>query len=259
MLSTRYTSTFKKLKKQKRLGFCPFAILGDSTEEECIKRVTAYINAGADMLELGIPFSDPIADGPIVAQASQRALDAGITTKKCITLIKKIRTATTVPIGILCYANSVHAYGIESFYKDIAKAGADSVLIADCPPEELAPFYNSAHKNGIHCICIVTQDTDRKRLKIIEKFATGFLYVVSTLGVTGTRTALNPKIADTIKFLKKSTTLPLSIGFGLSSKEHLCAIQKAGADCGIVGSYLVKRGSAELPAILDKLDIKPLD
>ncbi len=253
MLSTRYSQTFAQLKKEKKLGFCPFAVLASPTDAECLERVTHYIHAGADMLELGIPFSDPVADGPVVAHADQLALENGATTKKCLALVKKIRLAMAGPIGLLCYANSIHAYGIESFYHDAAQAGADSVLIADCPPEELQPFYHAAQKAGIHVVCIVTQDTTATRLKIIEKFATAFLYVVSTLGVSGTRSTLNPKLAATLKFLKKNTTLPLAVGFGLSSKEHLQAIKKAGADCGIVGSYLLKDTLKKLPAKLYEL------
>lgn len=253
MLSTRYSTTFARLKKENKLGFCPFAVLESPTDHECLERIRAYLKAGADILELGIPFSDPVADGPTIAHASKQAIDNGATTKKCIALISKIRNLTHIPIGILCYANSIHAYGIESFYRDSAKAGADSVLIADCPPEELAPYHAAAQIAGIHTICIVTQDTTRERLKLIEKFSTAFLYVVSTLGVTGTRTTLNPKLAHTLQFLKQNTILPLAVGFGISAKEHLKAIKKAGADCGIVGSYLVKSTLIELPNNLGRL------
>lgn len=253
MFSTRYSQTFARLKKENKLGFCPFAVLESPNDTECLQRIKMYLAAGADMLELGIPFSDPVADGPVVAHATEIALKNGATTKKCISLIKKIRKLTDSPLGILCYANSIHSYGITSFYHDAAKAGADSVLIADCPPEELAPFYEAAQNAGIHTVCIVTQDTDAKRLKEIEKFSSAFLYVVSTLGVTGTRSKLNPQLAKTLQFLTRNTSTPLAVGFGLSTKEHFASIKKAGALCGIVGSYLVKEALNALPEKLAKL------
>lgn len=257
-MSDRYSLAFARLKKQNRLGFCPFAVLGDPNEKETLERVKKYIDGSADFLELGIPFSDPIADGPIIQAATARALKNGTTPKRCIKMIEKIRrlayrladsfaeksrrpviSGQSIPIGILTYANIVLQYSTEKFYRDLKKAGADSVLIADVPLEEIAPFARAAKKHKLHQIFIVSENTDSKRLKKIEKYASGFLYVVSTLGITGARKNLDKNLDKLIRSLSKKTKLPLMIGFGISKPAHMAGLKKAKADGGIVGSTLV--------------------
>jgi tryptophan synthase alpha chain len=253
----RYAAAFAELTAKKQIGFCPFAVLGDPDEKGTLERIRRYIGCnvapygrsnkvaslrlgiGADFLELGIPFSDPVADGPVIQTATERALKNGMTPKKAIALIKKIRkVAKNIPIGILTYANISYRYGINNFYRDLAKAGADSVLLADVSLEEIAPFADAAKKNGLHQIIIVSEYTDNARLKKIEKVASGFLYVVSALGVTGARSNLGNSIAPLIRRLKQHTDLPLMVGFGISKAAHFEELKKAGADGAIVGSAL---------------------
>lgn len=263
----RYSTTFASLKKENRIGFCPFAALGDPNEKECLKRIKIYLEAKPDFLELGIPFSDPIADGPVIQAADERALRAGITPKKAIELVKKIRSVMVreppvyalrasagrhhdIPIGILTYSNIVFRYGISKFYRDLKRAGADSILIADVPLEEIKPFASASKKYGLHQIMLVSEYTDLKRLRQIEKYASGFLYVVSVLGVTGSREKINKNTLKLVKKLKQQTKLPLSVGFGISKPEHIIQLHKAGADGAIVGSALVDIRTPHLAKIL---------
>ena len=247
----RYKETFKRLRKENRIGFCPFAVLGDPNEKACMMRIKTYLEASPDFLELGIPFSDPIADGPVIQAADERAIKAGMTPKKAIKMVAKIRKlATKIPIGILTYLNIVIRYGIENFYSDLKKAGADSVLIADVPLEEIKPFAKAAKKYGIRQIFIVSEYSDRRRLKRISKFAGGFLYVVGAMGVTGVRDSLENKMPKLIKRFKKASELPLMVGFGVSTREHIEMLQGIGADGAIVGSALVKTKNKELKTAL---------
>ncbi|MEK7171539.1 MAG: tryptophan synthase subunit alpha [Patescibacteria group bacterium] len=254
----RYAKTFEKLKKERRIGFCPFAVLGDPTPKLCLVRIKKYLEAQPDFLELGIPFSDPIADGPTIQAADERALKAGVTPKKAIELVKKIRAMIQqhnrdIPIGILAYSNIVLRYGIQKFYRDLKQAGADSILIADVPLEEIKPFAKAAKKHKIHQIFIVSEYTDNARLKKIEKIASGFLYAVSVLGITGARKELSKSTLDFVRRLKTKTRLPIMVGFGISSRDHINALQKAGANGAIIGSALVKTPTFKLPQILKNL------
>ena len=191
-----------------------------------------YLEAQPDFLELGIPFSDPIADGPTIQAADERALKAGVTPKKAIELVKKIRAMIQqhnrdIPIGILAYSNIVLRYGIQKFYRDLKQAGADSILIADVPLEEIKPFAKAAKKHKIHQIFLVSEYTDNARLKKIEKIASGFLYAVSVLGITGARKELSKSTLDFVRRLKTKTRLPIMVGFGISSRDHINALQKS--------------------------------
>lgn len=254
----RYRITFVRLKKENRIGFCPFAVLGDPTPQGCLKRIEKYLEAKPDFLELGIPFSDPIADGPVIQAADERALKNGMTPKKAIGLIKKIRSTAArkarsdIPIGILTYSNIILQYGIEKFYRDLKKAGADSILIADVPLEEIKSFAAAAKKNRLNQIFLVSEYTDVKRLKQIEKFGSGFLYVVSVLGVTGIRQKLSPQLFKLLARLKKQTKLPLVVGFGISRSEHFKQLKTAGANGAIVGSALVKTPTRRLSDLVQK-------
>lgn len=276
ILMNKYAKTFARLKKEKRIGFCPFAVLGDPTSKECLTRIKKYIAAKPDFLELGIPFSDPIADGPTIQAADERAIKSGTTPKKATQLISKIRAmlrprrkvgvAPTeaserqaqhdIPIGILTYSNIILRYGIQKFYNDLKRAGADSVLIADVPLEEIAPFAKAAKTAKIHQIFLVSEYTDSNRLKKIEKFAGGFLYAVSVLGITGARKKLNASTLNFVRRLKTKTNLPIMVGFGISTREHIKALEKVGADGAIVGSFLVSTKTNALSKVLRKFKLE---
>lgn len=250
-----YKTTFERLKKEKRIGLCPFAVLGDPTPKQCLNRIKEYLKTSPDFLELGIPFSDPIADGPVICAADERAIKAGTSPKVAIGLVKKIRAMGQgdTPIGILVYSNLVIHYGIQKFYKDLKNAGADSILIADVPLEEIKPFAAAAKKYGLHQIFLVSEYTDSERLRKIEKHASGFLYAVSALGITGVRQKLNNTAGKLVRRLKKQTKLPVMVGFGISKPEHVENLQKSGADGAIVGSLLVKTPKNRLSKTLNSL------
>lgn len=256
--NNRYEQTFARLKKEHRIGFCPFAVLGDPTPKECLKRIKKYIEAKPDFLELGIPFSDPIADGPTIQAADERAILSGTTPKKAIQLIEKIRnilrqTQHDIPIGILTYSNIILCYGIQKFYKDLKRTGADSVLIADVPLEEIQPFAKVAKAAKIHQIFLVSEYTNSNRLKKIEKIGSGFLYAVTVLGITGARKKIDKSTLNFVRRLKTKTKLPIMVGFGISSGEHINVLQKAGANGAIIGSLFVSTKTKNLTKILKKV------
>lgn len=266
----RYQKVFSQLQMQNRAGFCPFAVLGHPDEKESLERIKIYLKSNPDFLELGIPFSDPIADGPTIQTADLQALKSGTTPKIALQIIAKIRKigatqaspassihAAEIPIGILTYSNIVIQYGIQKFYHDLKTAGADSILIADVPLEEIKPFALAARKNKLHQIFIISENTTPARLKQLQKFASGFFYVVSTLGVTGARTKLNNNIHKLIRGLKKQISanhflnprykeLPLMIGFGISNPEQIKDLKKSSPGGIIVGSALVKTPARQL-------------
>jgi tryptophan synthase alpha chain len=237
---SRYKKTFKKLKKSKEKALVPFVVVGDPNYQTSLQIVKTIVNAGADILELGFSFSEPIADGPTIQTAGVRALKAGSNTDKNFNFVKQVRKFTQVPIGILIYTNLIYQRGIDKFYKDAAKAGIDSVLVADLPVEEAAPYIKAARKNKIDTVFIVSPLTGNKRLKKIAAKTKGFVYVVSRLGVTGARQDLQQGTLKLLKRIRPKTKLPLCVGFGISKPEHIKAVCKAKANGAIVGSAIVK-------------------
>lgn len=241
------------MKKFQKKLICAFAVLGHPTPSLCKKRLDAYIASPIDMLELGIPFSDPVADGPVIQNADEQAISAGTTMHTCIDMVAYARKKTQIPIGILAYANSIYQYGIEKCYRDLKKAGATSILIADLPLEEIEPFADAAKKYDLQQIIIVSENTTTQRLKKITKIARGFLYVVSSMGVTGEQKRLNSRLAALLKRLKKHTSLPLMVGFGISHPRHATLLKKTAADGIIIGSALVKRKNEAVKPFLTSM------
>ena len=224
--------------------FIPFTVLGDPNKEESLSVVRTLVENGADALELGFPFSDPPADGPVIQAADTRALNAGVRVDDCFNLIKSTRLMTDIPIGLLVYFNLVLQRGIDTFYKDCAESGVTSVLVADIPLEHSNEIVSIAKKYGIAPVFIISELTTDDRMKAIAALAEGYLYVVSYLGVTGVEeSVLEEKTAATIARARKYTDLPLCIGFGISSPESAASAVRAGVDGVIVGSRIVR----ELP------------
>jgi tryptophan synthase alpha chain len=222
--------------------FVPFTVIGDPDYDQSLEVVKAYIENGATMLELGLPFSDPVADGPTVQLADQRALKAGMNTDDAFKFIKEVRSLTDMPINLLLYFNLVFKYGMEKFYEQAAEAGVTSLLIADLPLD--TPHGQEAlelsKKHGVKSVFIVSELTPDDRLQHIIESDPFFLYFVSTPGVTGERKDLSELLADTIAHIKSKTDIPVLVGFGVSDREHVQKISTAGADGVIVGSALVK-------------------
>lgn len=221
--------------------FVPFVVLGDPNPTESVTIVRTLIESGADALELGFPFSDPPADGPVIQAADARALKAGTRVDDCFRMLREIRTSTDVPIGLLVYFNLVLQRGIDKFYAECRESGVDSVLIADLPLEHAGEILPSAKKHRVAPVFLVSEVTTDERLRKIASAAEGYLYVVSYLGVTGVAdAALQSNIHATIKRARSVSSLPLIVGFGINTPAQARAAVRAGADGVIVGSRIVK-------------------
>ena len=217
----------------------PFFVLGDPDEGYCLELVKTAIDAGADILELGIPFSDPIADGPTIEKADIRSLQHGMTCRRALELIRQIKAYRDIPIGLLMYYNLIYHYGPEVFYREAAAAGVNSVLVADLPIDNADEVAALVRANGMDTVFMVSPNIDAEHQGRIARLCTGFVYTVSLLGVTGVRTKLSVAVKPLIQSLKAHTTVPICVGFGVSSPEHGRQLAQAGADGVIVGSAVV--------------------
>ena len=234
-----YKQVFSELKKKKEGALVAFAVIGDPDYETSLEIAKKIVDSGADILELGIPFSDPIADGRTIQAADVRALDNGMNTDKAFEFVKDLRKYTDVPIGFLTYYNLVYQRGLEKFYQDAHKAGVNSVLIADLSIEEAGDVIKVSKKTGVDTVFMISQLSDDNRIKKIASASNGFIYLVSRLGVTGVRNELQHSTLSLIKRVRKFTDKPLCVGFGISTPQHVKEVIKAGADGAIVGSAIV--------------------
>ena len=235
-----YKQVFNELKNKNEGALVAFTVIGDPDYETSLDIIKKIIDSGADILELGLPFSDPIADGPTIQAADIRALSKGMNTDKVFEFVKELREYTDVPIGFLCYYNLIYQRGIGKFYSDCKNYGINSVLIADVPVEESSEILNHARNNNIETVFMVTPLTNNDRIKKIASNTTGFIYVVSRLGVTGVRDSLEESTLDLIKRIKKFTDMPLCVGFGISNPKHVKSVIKGGANGAIVGSAIIE-------------------
>ncbi len=224
--------------------FMPFFMLGDPTLETSKRLIQAALDAGADGLELGIPFSDPIADGPVIQAASIRAARAGATVDRCFELIADIRAATDVPIGLLVYYNLVHHRGADAFCRTASRAGADALLAADLPHDQDSPLHNAMADNGLGSVYLVSQNTPDDRAASIMRRATAYTYAVGIMGTTGARSAISDTTQDFIRRLKGVGDTPFVVGFGVGSPQQVVDILAMGAHGVIVGSALIERIAA---------------
>jgi tryptophan synthase alpha chain len=199
----------------------------------------ALIDGGTDILELGVPFSDPVADGPTIQKADERALAAGTTVDTIFAIVRELRKKTDVPIVFLLYYNIVFHRGVDRFYREAHEAGVDGILIADMPVEESDDVYETALRHGIDPIFLVTQTTSDERIKKIAARAHGYLYLVAVLGVTGVRDTVSSGAIDLLQRVRNHTKIPLALGFGISTPDHAKVCSEAGADGVIVGSAIV--------------------
>ena len=240
-MTNRYHDLFTTLKNKNEGAFVPFVAIGDPNPQQSLAVIDTLVNAGADALELGIPFSDPSADGPTIQAASERALDAGTTPDTCFDIIEKIRAKhPTTPIGLLLYANLVASNGIELFFEKCAKAGVDSVLIADVPLRESTPFKAAATAAGIQSIYIAPPNGNPQTLQAVAKQSEGYTYLLSRAGVTGTESKVKMPVTHLIDTLKNHDAPPLLLGFGISTPDDAKQGLASGADGIISGSAVVK-------------------
>ena len=237
---SRYATRFAELRRKGEGAFMPFVMLGDPDVKTSFEIVKTLIENGADVLELGLPFSDPIADGKTIQAADQRALAKHFRTADAFRIIAKIRKLDNeIPIGLLVYSNLINSRGIDRFYMEAGNAGVDGILAADVPIEEAKPFMDAGRNSGVQQIFLVAPTTTPARMRKISKKAKGFIYAVSLLGVTGARKKLSNDVSGLVRGAKKFTSLPVCVGFGISKPEHVRQVLDAGADGAIVGSAIV--------------------
>lgn len=256
---SRYTQLFEQLKNKQEGAFIPFVTIGDPNLETSFKIIECLIASGADALELGIPFSDPLADGPTIQNANLRAFTHQVTPKQCFELLSKLRSHyPDIPIGLLMYANLVFANGIDNFYAQCQHAGVDSVLIADVPLEESVPFVASAKKHQIAPVFICPPDADEKQIKALAENTEGYTYLLSRSGVTGVdqKNAQSQTHAHLITLLQKYHAVPAIQGFGISTPEQVKEALASGAAGAISGSAVVsiiEKHFHNTPAMLKEL------
>jgi tryptophan synthase alpha chain len=231
-----YKQVFAKLD---RAALIPFFVIGDPDFDTSLELVKNAIDAGADILELGIPFSDPIADGPTIQKADIRAVNARMNVKKALEFIRQIKAHKDIPIGLLMYYNLICNYGTEKFFEDFHNAGVNSILVADLSIDDADELTKPAQTAGLDTVFMVTPVTTAQRKKLIASKTTGFIYTVSVLGVTGSREKLSDTAASLVGELKQLTEVPVCVGFGISSPDQAAAVAAAGADGVIIGSRIV--------------------
>ncbi|ABV12473.1 TPA: tryptophan synthase subunit alpha [Citrobacter koseri] len=237
----RYENLFAQLKDRKEGAFVPFVTLGDPSVEQSLNIIDTLIEAGADALELGIPFSDPLADGPTIQEATLRAFAAGVTPTQCFEMLALIRQKhPTIPIGLLMYANLVFSKGIDEFYAQCEKVGVDSVLVADVPVEESAPFRQAALRYNVAPIFICPPNADDDLLRQIASYGRGYTYLLSRAGVTGAENRAALPLHHLVEKLQEYNAAPPLQGFGISSPEQVTGAIEAGAAGAISGSAIVK-------------------
>ena len=224
-------------------AFIPFVTCGDPDLETTGRIVRAMAENGADMIELGIPFSDPTAEGPVIQEANIRALSGGVTTDKIFDLVAELRKNVSIPMVFMTYANVVYSYGTERFISKCAEIEISGVILPDEPFEEKGEFEEFCGEYGIDLISMIAP-TSKDRIARIASEAKGFLYVVSSLGVTGTRSAITTDIASMVRIVRENTDIPCAVGFGISTPEQAAAVASA-ADGVIVGSAVVKIAAAK--------------
>lgn len=235
----RFEACFKRLKDQNQTGLVTFTTAGDPDTETAQTILDALPGCGADIIELGMPFSDPVADGPVIQRASERALENGMTLEKTLSMVRQFRNHDTeTPLLLMGYFNPIHNYDPKRFCLKAKESGVDGMIIVDLPPEEAQEVYNAAHDHNLHVIHLVTPTTPMDRLDLILEHATGFLYYVAVAGITGTKSANAEDLENHLTQIRTKTNLPIAVGFGIKTPDDAKNMSHV-ADAVVVGSALV--------------------
>ncbi|MGN6187086.1 MAG: tryptophan synthase subunit alpha [Thermoanaerobaculia bacterium] len=232
----RIDALFKTLKKQNRCGLIAYVTCGDGDTVSIVRELQ---DAGADAIELGIPFSDPIADGPTIQAAAQRALANGTKTRDIFAIAKRIRETSEIPLIAFSYLNPVIRHGAEAFARDARAAGIDAVLLTDLPPEAAVEIRTAMHAEGLGTVFLLAPTSTDARIRSIDKNSDGFVYYVSTTGVTGARSDLDPALIARLDEVRAKLKHPIAVGFGISKHEHFLALRER-CDAIVVGSAIVR-------------------
>jgi tryptophan synthase alpha chain len=236
---TRIEQKFAALKSDGRKAFIPYITAGDPSLDVTLELILALEKSSADVIELGVPFSDPIADGPVIQRATERALHSGVTLQKVLGLGSKVRRQSEIPLVLFSYFNPLLNYGLEKLAHDAIESGFDGVLATDLTVEESDTFVRTMRNAGLNTIFLVAPTSSTERMKKIAETSNGFLYAVSRTGVTGEHQDLASELKPFLNSLRAHTSTPVAVGFGISRPEHVCAVWQE-ADAAIVGSSIVK-------------------
>jgi tryptophan synthase alpha chain len=237
---SKIEKTFRRLKKERKKAFIPYIMAGDPSLDVTKETVLLFEECGADIVELGVPFSDPMADGPTIQRASERALKNGVTLRKVILQVKDVRQKIQIPIVLMTYYNPIFKYGTENFIKDSVEAGVDGVIIPDLPPDEAGDFINLSKSMALDTIFLLAPTSTDDRIKKVTKASKGFIYYVSITGITGSALLLDGSMETLISNIRKYTNKPIAVGFGVSAPHEASAVARL-SDGVIVGSAIVKR------------------
>lgn len=229
---------FKELMKKNQKALITYITAGDPNLELTYELVLKMEKSGADIIELGIPFSDPLADGPIIQAASERALKSGTSLSKVLDMVKVLRNITSVPIALLSYYNPIYKYGVAQFVKDASFVGVDGIIIPDLPPEEAGELKYEANSKNLATIFLLAPTSTPERIRLISRVSSGFIYYVSLTGITGMRKNLDESLTESLRQIRLITNKPVGVGFGISTKDHVHQVTTI-ADAAIVGSAIV--------------------
>lgn len=248
MTTTRIDARFAKLKAEGRAGFVPYVMTGDPSRDEALQILKGLPAAGADLIELGLAFSDPMAEGPPIQRAALRGLKAGMTLRGTLDLVADFRKGDQdTPLILMGYLNPVESYGYEVFARDAAEAGVDGIIVVDCPPEEAAPLLATLKAADLSLIRLATPTSDDERLQVIAEGTSGFVYYVSVAGVTGVKEAVAADVAPAVERVRRAAGLPVAVGFGVKTPERAAEIARV-ADAVVAGSVFVDEVAAALEA-----------
>lgn len=236
---SRIAQLFDNLKRDGRKGLIAYLTAGDPTPDRTPALIDALVRGGADLIELGVPFSDPIADGPVIQAAGERALKAGTTLARVLGIAAEIRKRSEVPLLLFTYLNPVMRYGLERLAADAAAAGVDGCLLIDASVEEAHDYVGAMHGHGLDTVFLAAPTSTERRLRLVAEYSRGFVYLVSRTGVTGERESLSNQVAPLIEAVRRVTSLPLAVGFGISKPEHVAELGRQ-VEAVAVGSAIVR-------------------
>jgi tryptophan synthase alpha chain len=251
----RIRSSFERLKAEQRAGFVAYITAGDPAPKRTPELVAALERGGADIIELGVPFSDPIADGPVIQRGSDRALRAGTTVARVLDIAREIRRNSRIPIVLFSYLNPLLRYGFERLAQDALTAGVDGVLLTDLSVEEAEPHVSAIRSAGLDTIFLAAPTSTPQRLQLVANYSSGFVYLVSRTGVTGERESLSDSMQSLVRSMRGLTDLPIAVGFGISTAAHVAEVARI-ADAVAVGSALVRviEQNSQDPALERKME-----
>jgi tryptophan synthase alpha chain len=236
---SKITRVFQQLKQKGKKAFIPYLMTGDPALNDTKRFVEELSEAGADIIELGVPFSDPLADGPTIQRASERSLKQGVTLRKVLSLVEEIRQHSDIPLILMTYFNPVFKYGVEAFIKEATRVGVNGIIVPDLIPDEADELIQLTKKYKLDTIFLLAPTSTEERIKKVARASTGFIYYVSITGITGAELSLSERMRETFSQIKRITKKPVAVGFGVSTPEEASQVADF-ADGVIVGSAIVK-------------------